>query len=101
VLLERRHVRDVVAPCEQAAVDLRMQRLDAAVEHLGKAGVRGDLGHRDAGVGEQLRGAAGREQPNAERGEIARELDDARLVRNRDQCVHRDPFARSRWRELT
>ena len=29
-----------------AAVDFRMQRLHAAVEHLGKAGVTGDVGDR-------------------------------------------------------
>ena len=77
-----------VAPREQAAVDRRVQRLDPAVEHLRKAGVRGDLGHLEAGVREQPRGAAGREQLRAERGQLARELDDAGLVGNRDQRVH-------------
>jgi hypothetical protein len=90
VLAQRRHVGRQLAAREQAAVDLRVQRLDAAVEHLRKAGVFGDLGHREAGVGEQLGGAAGRQQPDAERRELARQLDDAGLVGYRDQRLHRD-----------
>ena len=41
-----------VAPRQQPAMDRRVQRLDPAVEHLGKAGDRGDLGHREPGLGE-------------------------------------------------
>ena len=84
-----------VAAREQAAVDLRVQRLDAAVEHLGKAGVLGDLGDREAGVGEQLGRAAGRQQLDAERRQLARELDDAGLVGNGDQRLHRSPRGRA------
>ena len=49
------------APAEQAAVDLRVQRLDAPVHDLGKPGVAGDLAHGDAVCGEQARRAAGGE----------------------------------------
>ena len=48
-----------VAAGEDAAVDLRVQRLDAAVEHFRKPGVVGDFGHGDAGIAQHLGGAAG------------------------------------------
>jgi hypothetical protein len=60
--LQRRHVLGHVAPRQQAAVHLRVQRLHAAVEHLGEAGVVGHLGDRQAGIGQQLGGAAGGQQ---------------------------------------
>ena len=50
VLLERGHVLGIVADGEDAAVDARVQRLDPAVEHLGKAGDLGDVAHRQPGV---------------------------------------------------
>ncbi len=43
---------------EDAAVDLGMQRLDAAVEHLREAGEVGDVAHREAGFAEHSGGAA-------------------------------------------
>ena len=85
VLLERRGVRRDVAAREDAAVDLRVQRLDAAVEHLGEARVIADLGDGESRVGERLRRAPGREQPHAEPREGARELDHAGLVGNGNQ----------------
>jgi len=88
VLRDRGHVLRRVAPREQAAVDGRVQRLDAAVEHFRKAGVLGNLGHREARVREQLRGAAGRQQLHAEPCQLARELDDAGLVGDGNQCMH-------------
>jgi hypothetical protein len=78
-------VRRVVAPRQQAAVDLRVQRLDAAVEHLGEAGVRRDLGDGDAFPGQQLRGAAGGENLDAERGERPGEVNDAGLFGDADE----------------
>ena len=77
-----------IAPRQQPAVDLRVQRLDAAVEHLGKAGVVGDLGDWQAAVGEQLRGAAGGQKPDAQRVQAAGEFENAGLVGNGNQCVH-------------
>jgi hypothetical protein len=41
------HVIGLVAPREDAAVDLGMQGLHAAFHHLGKAGVLRDLGDDD------------------------------------------------------
>ena len=60
-------VLGVAADGEQAAVDLGVQGLDAAVHHLGKAGVRGDVGHGDAGVLQGLGRAAGRQDLDAAR----------------------------------
>ncbi len=59
VPLQRVHVLGQIASCEDAAMHTRMQRLHAAVEHFRKACVVADLGHRQAGPGERLRGAAG------------------------------------------
>src|SRR6185295_10926458 len=77
--------RRVVAAAEQPAVDLRMQGLDAAVEHLGEARVGRHLGDRDALAREQRRSAAGREDFHAAGREPAREFDDARLVRDAEE----------------
>ena len=50
-----------IAPRQQATMDFGVQGLDAAVQHLGKAGELGDFGDRQALVGQQLGGAAGRQ----------------------------------------
>ena len=63
----------------------RVQRFHAAVHHFGKAGEVGDAGHREAGVGERARRAAGRDQLEAARREAAAEIDDPGLVRNAQQ----------------
>ncbi len=52
VLREHRVVH--TAPRQQAAVDVRMERLDSPVHDLRKAGDRGDLGHRDARVAQSF-----------------------------------------------
>ncbi len=80
MLLERGDVRRIVTARENAAVHLRMQRLHAPIEHFRKAGVIADLRHREAGVGERVRGAASRQEPDAELREAAREVDDPGLV---------------------
>jgi hypothetical protein len=54
-----------------------MQRLDAAVEHLGKAGVGRYLGGAHAFLLEQPGGAAGGQQLDAGGCELARQLHDA------------------------
>ena len=57
VLLRGRQVLRIVAEGQQSAVDLRMQGLDPAVHHLGKAGVVGDIGDLDPALS-QVRGSA-------------------------------------------
>ena len=77
-------VVDARAP-EQAAVDHRMQRLDAAVHHFREAGDVADVPDLQAGVAQRLGGAAGGQQFDAGRGECAREVDKTGLVGNGQQ----------------
>ena len=57
----------MIAAREDAAVDFRMERLDAAVHHFGEAGHVADVDHRQARIGQRLRGSAGRDQLEAAR----------------------------------
>ena len=103
VALEGLEVGGHVATGQDAAVNLRVQRLHPAVEHLGKAGVVGHLGDRQARLGQQLRGAAGGQQLHAERVQRAGEVDDAGLVRDRQQSrewFHRHPMAPAKQASL-
>ena len=85
VCAHRRGVVLVVADREQAAMHLGMQRLHAAVHHLGKAGELGDVEHGEAGIGQRLAGAAGRDELDAVLGERAGEIDQAGLVGDGDE----------------
>ena len=76
-----------VAAAEDATVYLGMQGLDPAIHHLGEAGVVGDLGHRQARVGQQLGGSAGGEQGHATLVECLGKFQDASLVRHTQQCT--------------
>src|SRR5262249_29502180 len=78
-------VTRIVADREQAAVHFWVQRLDPAVHHLGKAGELRDVAHRKAGVGERLAGAAGRDELDLSGRERAGEIDEPRLVGDREQ----------------
>ncbi len=71
-----------VAAGQDAAMDARVQRLDAAVHHLGEAGIVADFGHRHAGVAKLLGGTAGREDLDAARGERLTERNEPGLVGN-------------------
>ena len=55
-------VLGMMAAGQDAAVDLRVQRLDAAVHHLGKPGDVRNVDYRQAGIGQRLGGPAGRDQ---------------------------------------
>jgi hypothetical protein len=66
-------------------MDLGVQRLDAAVHHLGKAGEIGDVHHRQPGFAQRLGGAAGRDQFDAVARERLAEFDEAGLVRHRKE----------------
>ena len=79
------HVLGLVAAGEEAAVDGRVQGLDAAVEDLGEAGEVGDGAGGDAGLGEVLEGAAGRDDLEAERDEAAGEVGRAGLIVGGDE----------------
>ena len=73
------------AAAQETTVNPRMQGLDPTVHDLGKAGVGGDLAHRHAVVCEQLRRAAGGQDLDVTSGELARQLDEAGLVGNREE----------------
>jgi hypothetical protein len=79
-------VRRDVAASEEAAVDLRMERLHAPVEHLGESGVVAHLAHAEARVGEELRRPARRQELDAELREPLRQLDEAALVADAQEC---------------
>ena len=78
-------VLGVDADMEDAAVDLGMQGLDAAVKHLGKAGEIGDVADIQAGLAEGAGRAAGRDELDAEGGEGAGEIDQAGLIGDGDE----------------
>ena len=69
-----------VAAAEEAAVDLGVQGLHAASEHLGEAGVLTHLGHGQARVLQLSGGARRGEQRDAAVMQSAAEFDDTGLV---------------------
>ena len=73
------------APPQQAAVHARVQRLDAPVHDLGKAGVRRNLSNRDARLGEQPGCTASAQQFDFACSQGAREINQSRLVGDRQQ----------------
>ncbi len=89
----RGELREVplVAPREDAAVNAGMQRLDAAVEDLGEAGDVADGGGVQARLAQGGEGAAGGDEVPAPLGEASREVDDAGLVADAQECAHVAP----------
>jgi hypothetical protein len=77
----------IVADGEQAAMDGRMQRLDAAVHDLGKAGDVRNVPDGYALRRDRLRRAAGGDQLDASRMERAGQLGEPRLVGDRKQSA--------------
>ena len=106
-------VRFIAANEKQAAVDFRMQRLHAAIQHFGKAGVFADVLHGEAGVAQCFGRAAGgndfnsclRENlgernksgfvRNGNKGALnfhARKIPESRRYRNRQMAIHATNF---------
>ena len=85
VLLERGRVGRVLTPCEQGTVDVRVERLDAAPEHLGEARHVLDLRHGEPVLGEMGRRSGRRDQLDSELAQTGGELRQPVLVRHRDQ----------------
>ena len=79
-------VRREAATIEDPSVDRGMERLHAAAEELGEAGHFGDVAHRDASLPERDGGAARGEDLDAVPREAVRELDQAGLVGDREEC---------------
>ncbi len=73
------------APAENPTVDLRVQRLDAAVHQFRKARVFGHFPRRDAGFRQRAMCVAGAQNFDAARRERRREFDDAGFVGNADE----------------
>jgi len=70
---------------EQPTVYLRHERDHAVIEDRGQSRKLGHVGHGNTRIQQHLGGAAGREQVEAERDELASKLDDTLLVEHREQ----------------
>jgi hypothetical protein len=74
---------------EYAAVDLGVERLDPAAEHLGRPGDLGHLGVGDAVLGQEPGRVAARHQLDVEGGQALGQSLEAGLVPHREQGPHR------------
>src|SRR5258708_6816964 len=88
VLFERREIVVTVAAREDPSVDARVQRLDAAAEHLGRFGDRLDTPDAQTELFEVGGGAAARDELPAELGETTCEHVATGFVVRRDQRAH-------------
>src|SRR5262245_61164958 len=75
----------VRADAEDAAMNFRVQSLDAAVEHFRKSGEVRNVARLDSVLAQQLRGTAGRNDLDAAPGELPRKFDQSPLVRDADE----------------
>ena len=75
-------VRFVAANEKQTAVDFRMERFDAAIEHFGKAGVFADVFYHEPGLAQRFGSATGGNNFNSGFCQNLRERNQARFVRN-------------------
>ncbi len=102
VRIEGGAVVSLVANREEAAMDFRVQCLDAAIHHLGEAGELGNVLHRGAGRGDQRPRTAGRDELDAEIGKPLGELGETSLVEYREQRPpHLDRLLRGHHRLLS
>lgn len=85
-LLELLGVLGVGHISQNAGVNVRVQRLDAAVEAFGESGDIGHLGYLDAQFGKLLGGRTSGNNFGAGLHERFREYFDAFLMKDRDQC---------------
>ena len=82
VLGHLRQVIRIIPPAQNAAMDLRHQRLDPAAQYLRKAGMVRDLRHRDPGVPQHLGRAPGRDQRRPMCGQRPGQWQEPGLVRD-------------------
>ena len=80
------HVLGNVPPCQDSGVDLGVESLDAAVEHLGESGDLGHLDDLDAVLVQKPVGSAGGDDLHTHGCEGLGELHDTGLVRYADDC---------------
>ena len=74
MLSHRSNMIGMVAAVQNPPMDTRMQRLHAAIEHLGKARQLGDIAHRKARVAQRLGRSTGRHQFHAKTGQYSCKL---------------------------
>ncbi|MPM86612.1 hypothetical protein SDC9_133702 [bioreactor metagenome] len=84
-LVELLAVRGETTICQEAGMNPRMQRLDASVEALGETGQFLHRGHRHAGIRQLRRCRTGGDDLDAVVSQLLSQLDQPRLVVNRDQ----------------
>src|SRR5262249_16038141 len=77
----------VAADVEEATVDAGMECFDAAIEHFGEAGKVADVLYGESGVAESASGASGGDQLHTKAREGFREIDQAGLVGDAEQCA--------------
>src|SRR5438094_1715479 len=75
-----RAVSRIFSAMQNSTVNLRMQRLHTAVEHLWEAGQFRNVLYSDSGIAQQLRRAPGRNQLDPHAGELAREFREPGLL---------------------
>jgi hypothetical protein len=80
VRLGRGHVARIVTQRQKPAVDLRVQRLDAPIHHLGKPGNLCHVADGDPGLAKRARGPAGGEQFDPAIRQPLRQFDQPGLV---------------------
>ena len=85
---QRCHVFGHLTAGEQTAVHCGVQGFDAAVQHLGETREFGHFGHWQAVRGQQLGGATGGNQPDAQGVQGLREGQQASFVGDREESVH-------------
>ena len=97
VFVDRVHVVVAITNRQNATKDFRMQRLDATVQHLGKAGVVGDVQHLDSRlfqVPSRATGAVDRDtgtlQSGGQIGQAKFVTDADQGIANRDDVRHGD-----------
>src|SRR5450631_4253360 len=75
----------IAANVKQAAMNLGVERLDAAIKHLWKAGEFADVLDREAGLAQCLCGSASRDQFDAKTGKHAGKVHQSGLVSDAQQ----------------
>ena len=80
VRLHRLDMLRIVPDGQKPAMDIGMQRLDAAVHYLGKIRYVGDIRHQQACFGNGLRRSTGRQKLDAKLRQNRRQLDNVSLV---------------------
>ena len=82
MLGNRRAMAAVSTSMQDPPMNLRMQRLDAPIQHFREPGQLGNIFHCNAGIAQQLSRAARRNQFDAELGKFAGEINQSRFIGN-------------------